>query len=347
MSKKAILFLASIALCFSLTAQEVPEVQKSLISKVAATWCSNCGSWGWTFFEDLIADNSANAQLMTIHHSGDLANPTAQALTDNFNVNYQPRFILNNDNQSVNTSNMATKRTEIANQVAANAAQSPMANVGLTVTINNNELTIHTLTRFFQDASGEYYLGLYLVEDGIVHYQASIGNGAVHKHVLRGSVGNNHFGEMVLSGNITAGMEAAQTYVATLNQAWNVDNLSVAAVLWKKEGDSYQFVNTNSTNTFETPSNTTDPVAANWQLSVQPTVSTGKGGTIVVDLPNSSNNFELKLYDQLGQLVEVIHQGTLTAGQHRFDVNTVLDAGFYQVVSTDGKERLSRRMVVQ
>ena len=56
---KHIIFTISI-LVSSLTigfSQDVPEVQQSLITKITATWCPSCGGWGWTFFENILADN--------------------------------------------------------------------------------------------------------------------------------------------------------------------------------------------------------------------------------------------------------------------------------------------------
>ena len=73
MEQRIFTLLLFFALSFSnIHAQDVPEVQRTLLTKVTATWCPSCGSWGWSFFEDIIEDNTGKATFMGAHHSGNL-----------------------------------------------------------------------------------------------------------------------------------------------------------------------------------------------------------------------------------------------------------------------------------
>ena len=109
---KHIIFTISI-LVSSLTigfSQDVPEVQQSLITKITATWCPNCGGWGWTFFENIYDDNADKALLIAAHYSGELQTSVSSDFADNFNISYQPFFILGNENQNVNGETVSWRR---------------------------------------------------------------------------------------------------------------------------------------------------------------------------------------------------------------------------------------------
>jgi hypothetical protein len=118
-----------------------------------------------------------------------------------------------------------------------------VANTGFNSTITGNEMTIETNTKFFKSAEGEYYLGVYLLEDGIVASQSGpkAGPNAVHDNVLRG--GNASWGELLTSGSIEANKNFEKTIKITLDPSWNSSKLSVFTILWKKNGANYDFVN--------------------------------------------------------------------------------------------------------
>jgi hypothetical protein len=55
-----------------LQGQDVPETQQSLISKVTATWCINCGTWGWSLYEGLEQDN-AGSNFLTLYNGNEVS----------------------------------------------------------------------------------------------------------------------------------------------------------------------------------------------------------------------------------------------------------------------------------
>jgi Outer membrane protein Omp28 len=351
MKKKLLLFTFSLLTCnAAIFAQEAPEVQNSLISKIAATWCPPCGGWGWNFFHDLEEDNHEKALVIAVHHSGDLVNSTATALTTNFGVVSQPRFILNNADQSASSSNAAAKRTAIKEAVDANHATAPVANTGLQAILDMDTdiITVNTKTRFFQETEGEYAIGLYVVEDLVENFQASIGEGAIHTNVLRGDFFNNPFGIELANGAISAGTEVLHTFTQNVDPDWNLENVSIAAIIWKIEGNGFTFVNTNRTSTLEDPqpSSINNITSANWTLKIQPTISSGDA-TITVDLKEASEQFELAIFNQIGSVVAKIHSGSLTSGTHHFTIEKELPKGIYLVRSNSGKMVGSKRMIVQ
>jgi len=239
MMKKNLLFLFVLLFTLQAQAQEVPEVQKSLVTKVTATWCINCGTWGWSLFEGILEDNAEKALIVANHYSGDLDNPTAEDIASNFNATSQPRFVLDNTDQSASSGSAATKRTEIKNQIDANFLLSPVVNAGLDVILDGNQLIVNTKTKFFQAATGEYYVGVYIIENGVVNFQSGQGMNAAHKNIMRTGMSTGTFGDLVMNGNINMGMEFDHDFSIMLNSAWNVDNLEVATIVWKKDADKY------------------------------------------------------------------------------------------------------------
>ena len=91
MKSKITLLVLLIFFGFAMSAQvpDAPQTSMPVITKIAATWCPPCGSWGWDFFEHMLEDNTDDAIIMAVHHSGDLVNPTASALTSNLNASSQ------------------------------------------------------------------------------------------------------------------------------------------------------------------------------------------------------------------------------------------------------------------
>ena len=94
-----------------LQAQEitVPQTQRPLITKRTASWCPNCGGWGWTFFRNVMDDNNGKAVFFANHYDGIHTSPTTLALATNFGGVSQPLFFLNNTNQSVSSGSTATQ----------------------------------------------------------------------------------------------------------------------------------------------------------------------------------------------------------------------------------------------
>ncbi|HHS95259.1 MAG TPA: Omp28-related outer membrane protein [Phaeodactylibacter sp.] len=346
MIKKTLLFISALFAFSFLQAQEAPEIQNSMVSKISATWCPPCGGWGWTFFHDLIEDNSDKALLMAVHHSGDLTNSTASNLTDNFGVNSQPRFILNNDDQNASPSNAATKRMEIKNKIDENYTIAPTANAGIIAFLENNTITVQTKTKFFQDAEGEYFINVYIVEDGVVNYQASQGDNAVHKNVLRGGMAASTFGESIVSGTVSAGTEVEKEFSISVDNNWNTDKLIMAAVIWKMENNQFTFVNTHWTNTFSVPTETKDIFSADWDMQVHPTLNEGDAN-ILINTEKQFEDFELSIFNQIGQQVAVLHEGALNKGLHTFVLNTILPKGMYLIHSSNGNAVDTRRMIIR
>ncbi len=349
MKQKFLLLLLSFAAC-NLFAQDVPETQTPLVSKITATWCVNCGTWGWDLFDGLINENEDKAILIATHFSGDLDTPVGRAFADNFGVFAQPRFILNNEDKNGSRNSVQSKITEITDEINTMSLQSPVANVGFYAEMVDGKIQVQTKTKFFQQAEGEYYLGLYVVEEGVVNNQSGQGANTVHKTIMRASIDTENFGSRLsMMNTLGAGMEFSGNHSIDIDSDWNTDNISVVGMIWKKEGAKYQFVNANSTNDFSgnTSSVENDFVEVD-NYSVAPTVINDQA-TVSLNLSQSIENATLNLYAIDGKKIGSIYSGNLSVGAHTFQINRsdFTNTGMVLVTLEKDGLRLSKKVIVE
>lgn len=345
MNKKFLLVVVACLAYLLSFAQEVQQEQRSLVTKVTATWCPNCGNWGWTLMEGLMEDNGDKALMIGAHFSGTLESPEAIAWGQNFNIGGQPVFLVNNTNVGANSSNHVAKRTEISDMVTANLAESPVANAGVEISLSpDNELIINTKTRFFQATEGDYYLAVYILEDEVEANQSGNISDNIHPRVLRQSV-NGDFGESIASGSIAADMEMDGTYTMAMNENWNIDHLRVTAIIWQKDGDTYNFVNGDDTNTFVPFVHTKDLVASDIDFRLSPTVVHNKA-VLSFDLEENQQGL-IRLLDINGRLVNRIFEGELVAGTQQFEVVNQGFSGLYLVQIQINGQVLTEKIVFE
>jgi hypothetical protein len=133
-------------------------------------------------------------------------------------------------------------------------AQTPMAGIGIAHTIEGTTMTVNTQVAFFEDAEGEYYLSVLVLESGIdgsssagAYAQSGTANPSSYEHdfVLRASaIEGNVYGMLILTDPAN-GETSDNDFSITLNSSWNKTVYPVA-ILWKKDESStpkYKFIN--------------------------------------------------------------------------------------------------------
>ncbi len=338
-------FLIVFSIACNLSAQQVEQVQRTLLTKKTASWCSKCGTWGWQMFEGLLDQNSNKAVLFAAHYSGDLINNTAIAITDNFGGAGQPIFYVNNEDQFVNSGNVSAKLDEVRGQVDANFQQAPLANAGIEATLAGTELTIKTKTRFFQATEGKYYLGLYILENNLVSPQAANSNTAIHQKVLRTAVTTDHFGQLIADGTVPVDTEVDHTFTYQMPSGLTKENTEIAIVIWKVAGGDFEVVNTFSTTQIDIPNSTESLASGSLQLEVQ--YATSGVTEVVLQLQEAQKALEVQLIDLQGRIVRSLAQGNFGEGRHAFQLSKDgLSKGLYLVRLAGDNAQLTRRVVV-
>lgn len=305
-------FILFIILGSSVFAQAVEETQRTLITKRTASWCSNCGTWGWDFMESLIDDNEEKAVLIAAHYSGDLVTDYAIDMTNNFGGIGQPNFFVGNERLPAGSSSWPSLRTDTKSFVDMNFERAPLANTGLAADFIGEDLIINTNTKFFEDADGEYSVSVFILENGIVNPQSGQGASAVHKKVLIASATGDTFGETVVSGAVTAGTEIAKTYTVAGLDANLKDNYEVVAIIWNLNTGFRNFVNTFSITGNEfgntvSVDNSIDPSV----YKVFPSISSDVVNINLVQ--NDAQNAIVSIFDLNGKLLKTIYRGTFSA----------------------------------
>ncbi|MEM9919857.1 MAG: Omp28-related outer membrane protein [Bacteroidota bacterium] len=326
MKKASTLFCFLILFVLAAHAQQVTEVQRTMITKKTATWCSHCGQWGWSFFKNVLDDNSSEAFVVAAHYSGNLTSTTASEFVSNLNDNAgQPRFFVNSDDIGVNSSNGAAKRTEVRDAVTGNQGQNVIANTGLISKIEGNELKITARTKFFTNTSGDYYVSILVMEDDVEASQSS--RGVVdHARILRGAANSGTFGQQLANTDIAAGTEYVKEFTVVLSNDWNQDNLELVAVVWNKVNDKYQFVNAFLTKELNSTTTSTNDLAGEWGVSLQPRLANSHS-ILQLDLKDALNDATIELYDLNGKKLSSIFDGQIAAGKHSYQIDRPSAAG--------------------
>ena len=231
----------------------VAQTNTAIYNKLTATWCPPCGSWGWELSNDITADIGTDGITMATYGSSsssygntDFYNQTAADFKAGFAPTAGwPAFCVNGVNitQYVGSGiDTGTTHTNAINAINDHKNAPVVANSGYTTSISGNTLTIETRTKFFADLLGEYYIGAYVIEDGVLHIQANQSGSVAHHHVLRGTADDSTWGELITSAS-TTGSTFDHTFTITLGSSWVQSNIEVATVIWKKNGSTYEFVN--------------------------------------------------------------------------------------------------------
>jgi hypothetical protein len=248
--KKSLYILLVLFVSMSYASAQVAEVSKSIISKQTATWCGPCGTWGVELQNHVYADNNTKAVIMEVHNSSSSAlyNPQAVEFQNAFPASSGvPAWFCNGNNvtQYAQSGGIypTLTRTRIKTISDSTYNLKPIANAAGKFEIIDDKIKISTETKFFEAASGEYYLSVMIIENEVIAYQAGIGDNAVHHNVFRGAVTSSVFGELISEVDIQANKIFEKEYEFTINSKWNKEKIKPVLSIWKKENGKITFVN--------------------------------------------------------------------------------------------------------
>lgn len=217
----------------------VNSVNKSLFIKSSGTNCPPCGGWGWTLTKDIEAAMGEDGIPMVIFSEPSynfvadlMTSPAATEMDIAWNTRGWPSFYVNGE--AIGTSIDAATTASTSHKNAAVKAA-----FGLDASVDGNTLKIDYRVQLLEGSASDHQVALYAVEDGIVNYQAgnSAGSNTVHDNVLRGAFTSSAFGDAMTSND----MSGSATF--DMVQGENRSSMSVVAVVWKKNGSSYEFIN--------------------------------------------------------------------------------------------------------
>lgn len=178
----------------------------------------------------------------------------------------------------------------------------PVANaIATNLSINNNTLALTVKSKFFAQANGEYFLNVYVVENGVMLEQSGRPN-AIHEKVLRGDMVGNNFGDVLASGTIAINTAFSTELSIPIAASWAVDNLELSVVIWKKNGNKYDFIN--GTVMEHLVLGTNLPTLANTKMTIAPNVISDFA-TMTISTEEVLNS-SISIYDINGRMVKSV-----------------------------------------
>jgi len=283
-----------------------------------------------------------------------LQTDASKAFASNFGATSQPRFFVNNTDQNATSSNFPTVRQTIKTMVDDNALQSPVVQTGIEANYfaDENNVSIQTNTQFFQDAEGDYYLGLYFIKKLLVAPQANQGDEAQHHELLQEEITPNaedDFGTPLVSGTIASGNIYGSVATVNINtETFDYQNYEVAAIIWKKEAEKYIFVNGNRVDVDLGVTRTNSLAALESSFSIRPNIITNDF-QLTFSAKEEIQNARIDLYNMEGQLIQNFYSGNLSTGEQTLQVQRPgnIASGVYLIKMSTVDGQVTKRVIFE
>ncbi len=200
---------------------------------MSASWCSNCGLWGWDFMEALKEEFSSGPALpLGVHDSGDLQNETAVWWSQNLNAIGQPRFYINNEAISVGSGNWTSLVEPTVSSAEALALSDEVQLAFSSIAVDEENIDVSIDIESMPVMSNTIFLGVYVYENNVINFQSQQGPDAIHPNILRTAMTDNIVGIPVTSLGLS-------NFNVELDPTWKLEELGVLAVLWEEQTSGY------------------------------------------------------------------------------------------------------------
>lgn len=342
-----------------LHAQTPQNKKRVVVFDFSDTWCPPCGQYGVAIADtvDHKLNEGEKGYLIGIKGSFQPSSPSsinamsAGTLFDNFDLSGVPTFMVGNFEANAPTGNNASDIVGIMAAVTSFNAEAVVASTAANMSISGDLMTVTAKTKFWAAATGEYYMTAFLAEDKIVAAQANNSPTTVHPHVLKGTMATtgtalvaSPWGEQIGTSSIAANTEFSKTYKVTVDPAWVKANLEVYILIFKKNGNTYEYVNAEKART--ATSSIEDAIIGMEQVALYPNPT---GSTSSLDLTlTKAMTVDINVTDALGRSVYQAGH-TLRSGKNTLTIpSDKFASGLYDVTITgEDKGRMSRKLSVR
>jgi hypothetical protein len=225
---------------------EVPVVkQRAIMVYQGATWCGPCGANGDPTKEHLESTYGNDIIILNCQSVDDisLAGAFGPVFGDQFASFYSPAIAsipycyFSAANYPMSSDGFSSSPTQFDNDVDNVLATTAKVGIAAVASLSSGVVTIHTATKFVS-ASNEHYIGVYLLEDGVMADQTITGSAnaiTAHNNVVRAtsSTSSVALGIESIGATFTADQIVNNTYTITVPSTV-IDNskLQVGVVVW-------------------------------------------------------------------------------------------------------------------
>lgn len=223
----------------------IDSLQNSIFGKFTATWCSPCGEWGVSRFEELYASHRGRALAIALQISDALTTPDNGPLVDEFSTKWQytgtPNFF-------VNETFVGTSTSGIPDEISNKNNQTPKLSIGTHITQgagkNAGKLNVNVYVKALDNLSGTYTMSALFLHKEIQAIQnGSSQSPHIHHHVLaKSAIAAGAFGEEIFT-NLSAGDVYHWARTIEYNSNWDMSKMELVFIIWKKSSTGYEFVN--------------------------------------------------------------------------------------------------------
>jgi hypothetical protein len=235
---------------------DIPKTNRALIMDITGTWCPPCGAYGIPGFNKAVETAKERALPIALH-SGDplsLASMNVVMNLPRFKSNSVPRIAAGNGlvfDAGVYSDINATGNkivSSIDTFIANNPVIAGVALTNLKVDVEKGSISVDVNAKFFTAVSGDYNIAVYFYENKVVSSQ-KLSTGPdnpnqQHNHVVRGTP-QGAWGEVLSTGTSDINKVFTKSYSYMIDSSWNPANLAAMAVIWKKNGSDYTYINGN------------------------------------------------------------------------------------------------------
>ena len=225
--------------------------RKTLIYYSTGIWCQYCGDIGKSFVDD-ISSNYPDVQIISLHKNDELTSNISsltQSYLDSVNGLLGCPYFYSGLNSVISPSNSPNNYSQLTSAIEDDLNLFSEINMDLEYSINGNRMNIKVQSKLSSETPNDnYYLSVYILEDGVVKEQNVAGNynqNFIHNNVLRKEASEN-IDVFASSLNFDFnGNNLTSFYDVPLDSTgvWNYSNLYVVAVAWQENDSVYRFVN--------------------------------------------------------------------------------------------------------
>ena len=229
------------------------------------------------------------------------------------------------------------------------AAEGVTANIAFEYEITKDNLTVNTLTKFFKQTSGDYYVNIMLLESDFQVNQS--GTGLIDaQRVLRvlfsgeNGAGDEKFWDtQIASGTTGAETEVSKTFSTTLNSSWDQENFTIIAAIWYRSGNTSKAINVE-----DVPGGVTPIINNTMKLSDQSKFSQNANGKSGITFFNrKEGSVKLYIYDMAGRIMAKSVDRWFKSGYHTITVNTSnIAAGIYNYRLITPDKVLTKKIII-
>ncbi len=312
----------------------------TLFEVYTATWCQHCPP------ANTVAQDMASSPEVAVakFHNSDSYSFTAG---ENYMEDYYPSGIFTPggvlDMGEFGGYEINSGHNTWGSQVSGKSGSiSPVA-ITLSMNVNSSTkvLTADIDVNFKYAEAGDYYINAYILESGISGPQTNAPAGYIHNNLVRHMLGGATGTGGIIPSSPAANTDYSHSYNYTIPSGWDIDKLTVIAVVFKKESNTTWAANAAKAGYI---TSVEEPTKVDNSINIYPNPF---NDFFTVELPQSADKVAVEIYSIDGQMVYAKEYGnTSNYSLLNIDMSGMgLSPGFYTLRLQADNYTYAKRLV--